>query len=273
MLSSFTAAQVIDMARMRSQRFAELTAPDGALLLALDARQRTLLLQYGAAVEGLYNTTAQIATTINGTLVGVDADGVPQFLTTYQDGWPIHFTDDGVPYSNLDEAPIAGDPFGERGGVPGFPLPDDFLKVINALVVYASGRVVAIEIVGESARTESLRANVPSAFISGNRIVPIRPLVANNSGDIWAGPITAIQLSYVAFPHITSMTDRLTLPAALLEPLIAGLADAMAAMLPTVTASEAARLAAATSKAEQAIEDFSVDVVGAMSPQRVTYRR
>ncbi len=48
----------------------------------MDTRQRTLLLQYGGAVDGLVSTSVDLATVISGILVG-SSSGVPVFGTTY----------------------------------------------------------------------------------------------------------------------------------------------------------------------------------------------
>lgn len=272
MPSSMTASLILDLARGRHPAFAQTTVPDGSILQAIDTRQRTLLLMYGGAIDGLVNTTVDIALSFNGTLIGNDG-GVPVYGTTYQDGWPQHQTDDGVPYVDFDETPIAGDPFGENGGTPGFPLPADFLKLIHVAITMTDRSYLPVDIVPENARLER-HWPLPTAFISGNRIVPIRPLVSGNSSDQWGRSIQSLQLSYVALPNLRSLADAITLPAVLTEALIAGTAEFLAMNSTTMRDIEKRAWSASARLAEEAASSFKVDVIGpALAPRHVIYRR
>ncbi len=177
-----------------------------------------------------------------------------------------------MPYVNFTEAAIAGDPFGEHGGTPGFPLPDDFLKLVKVACVYNDQRIGPVDLNTESARTDRVRGGVPTAFVSGNRLVPLRPLASGNSGDIWARSILSIQLSYVALPRLTSWDTPLVLPAALTEALIAGMVETLAFSTPTMSAGERTGFSTAARQAEEAISSFSLDVTGTAMRSSVLYR-
>lgn len=270
-MSTLTVAEVIDRARSRSPFFAmEDNANEGALVAAIEDRQRTLLLKFGGAVQGLVTTSVEIAAVINGILVGSD-DGVPYFLTTYQDGWPVH-SEGGVPYVDFSEVPIAGDPFGENGGTPGFPLPADFVKLVDSVVVYDDSRIGPLNIVGEPQRLARTRWATPTAFLNGNRLVPIRPLAENNASDVWAQSIASIQLSYVAAPRVRTRSDTITLPAPLLEALITHLCDVLCAFASTMPEPQKARFAKLAAAAEDAIDGFSGDLTDTASTNSVTFR-
>ncbi|MDB4876463.1 MAG: hypothetical protein JWM41_2909 [Gemmatimonadetes bacterium] len=270
MASSLTANLVLDLARGRSPHLQTVTVPDGVLLQMVQTRQRTLLLQFGGAVDGLVSTSVSIAAVINGTLVGV-SNRTPVFGTTYQDGYATHQTPSGTPYWLFTELPIAGDPFGQHGGVPGFPLPNDFLKLVKATCVDTQNVVRPLDVIAEVSRLERTRLGVATAFVSGNRLVPVRPLATGNATDAWTA-VVAVQLSYVALPTLASLTDPLVLPAPLTEALIAGLAEQLAAFVPRLAGAEQQRVSQAARAAEQGLSDLSVDVVGAASSPRVQYR-
>lgn len=271
MARSLTANQVLDMARGRHRLFMQEFAPDGVVLQQIDARQRLLLLRYGNAVGALINQTVSIATVIGGVLVGSDS-GVPFYSTTFQDGWALHQTNDGVPYVDFSEPAIAGDPFGAHGGTPGFPLPDDFVKLMQVSATLQDSSVVPVDVVPEEARLERQR-QMFIAFVSGNRLIPVRPLAANNSGDRWSMPITAITLSYIALPQLSGLSDVLTLPAVLIELLISGMAEHLSMMTPGLTASDKAGFAAAARRAEADIASFGLDVLDTATTTTVQYRR
>jgi hypothetical protein len=271
MASSLTVAKLIDRARSRSPHFATMpNAPEGALVGAIEDRQRSLLLLHGNTVEGLVTTSAQIATVFSGVLVG-SSNGVPVYTTTFADGYVTH-SDAGVPYWDFTETPIAGDPFGQNGGTPGFPLPDDFVKLVKATVVYSDNRIGPLEIIEEPMRLARQRQSPPVAFVNGNRLVPVRPLTTGNSGDPWSQSIIAIQLSYVAAPVLASLSDSITLPIVLMEALLAGLCETMAAFSTTMPAGDRARFSELAREAERAAQMYSDDIIGTASSTTVRYR-
>jgi hypothetical protein len=124
-----TVQQLVENARARHPAFTKLAWPDGALLLFLNTYQRTKLLELADSIEPLVGQAKQIASVIAGALVGSDA-GVPYYITTSGDGWPVQ-NSGGVPYVDFTQPPIALDPFGATGGTPGFPLPTEFIRLIN----------------------------------------------------------------------------------------------------------------------------------------------
>lgn len=271
-MSGITAQTIIDAAQSRHPLFMASRIPDGAALAYMVARQRSLLLLYGGAIDGLVSISIDVATTIANTLVG-SASGVPVYLTTYEDGWATHKTAANVPYWDFSEPKIAGDPFGENGGVPGFPLPDDFLRLILITCTYAdSEQVRPVDVIAEVTRLARQRPSVPTAFVSGNRLVPVRPLASGNTSDLWSN-VAAVQLSYVPSPTLTALTDTISVPAPLTEALIAGLAEYMAGMTPGLSPGDKRAFAETARLMESALGDFSVDVVGAATPVSVRYRR
>lgn len=271
-MSTLTAKTVIDLARARHAAFSERSVTDGAALTYLEARQRTLLLMYGGAIDGLVSTSIQVASVISGLLVG-SANGAPVYLTTFQDGWATHVDTNGVPYWNFSEPSIAGDPFGQNGGTPGFPLPSDFLKLVKATVVWQDNRIGPLDIVQEPSRLERRRLAVPTAFLNGNRLVPIRDYAdaPDNATDIWASGIQSVQLSYVASPALANLSDTITLPAPLLEAAIAGLAEYMAGAA-GMGAGDRQSFALIARQSEQALNDYGDDVTGYAVTNAVRYR-
>lgn len=273
MTSSLTASLVLDIARGRHPAFAQTVVPDGSILQAIDTRQRTLILQYGGAIEGLISTTVDLAILFSGILIG-NNNGVPQYGTTFQDGWPAHMTAGGIPYVDFTQPKIAGDPFGQNGGTPGFPLPNDFLKLIQVSATMQDLSFRRIDVVPEKQRLERQFWFVPTTFVSGNRLVPIRPLASGNSGDPWGDTFLSLQLSYVALPHLASLSDAITLPAALTEALIAGTAEYLAMNSTAVSGADKASMSRMARMAEEGAGAYGMDVIGsAIAPQHVIYRR
>lgn len=226
---------VIDTARTRHWSFTDLVLGDGAVLLNLSQRLRTHLAAHGAKIEGLVGTSMTYEiTTVDGLLIA-ELNGVPQYTTTYQDGWPIHLDGFGVPYYDTTEPMIAQDPFGENGGTPGFPLPSDMVKLIEVTGVYAnpapseSGLIIPIDVVPSASRVQKQPGRNPIAFVDGNRLVPLFSSYPSsvNTGDRWRS-ISRIILNYVALPTLTSLDQVLAIPSVLVDALIADMALLMA---------------------------------------------
>lgn len=268
-MARITAGDVLDIARSRHPLFSPPVVSDGVLLNAMSARQRTLLLMHGGAIEGLVSTTVDLAIRSNGLLVGV-LDGVPIVGTQYADGWPTHLTDDGVPYVDFAEVPIAGDPFGEHGGTPGFPLPDDFVKLIAAAAIATNACQTRVNVIAEAERFAIPRTGL-TAFVSGNRLVPLRQLARGNN-DAWSGDIATIELSYVVLPVLTRLADPVTLPAPLHEALIAGMAETIAFGTPTLSPADRSFFAAYARQAEAAADAFSVSMLDTAQLTSVQFR-
>lgn len=272
---SVTVAELIDSARTRHWSFADALLGDGAALLFLNARQRVHLANHGAQIEGLVGTSVSYATGINSTgALVVLVGGVPTYGTTYQDGYAVHVTGGGVLYIDTSEPTIAADPFGLHGGTPGFPLPADFVRLINVALVYTNNVVLPCDVIPERARHTTLPGRNPTAFLSGNRLVPLmsNALATNNAGDRWFN-VTSIQISYVAIQTLTALSDTVMMPSVLCEALTADLAALFAGqskMCPTAEkkffVDEARACAAAVAAA-------SLDMVDSTQTTSVLYKR
>lgn len=221
---TMTAKQLIEQARIRHVAFLKLQLPDGALVLALNELQRSALLTFSDAIEPLLSQARQVAAVVTGALVGVDDGGVPYYLTGSGDGYPVQ-SDGGVPYIDFTGVPIALDPFGVSGSTPGFPLPDEFIKMINVTAATLFNAALQVDVVSESRRAATPLRTL-AVFISGNRLVPIREGVSPYS-DSWSS-VTSVALSYIAMQTITALTDVVTLPAQINAALVAALAERFA---------------------------------------------
>jgi hypothetical protein len=220
---SVTVRQLVENARARHPAFTKLAWPEGALLLFLNTYQRTKLLELADSIEPLVGQARQIASVIAGALVGSDA-GVPYYITTSGDGWPVQ-SDAGVPYVDFTQPAVALDPFGQSGGTPGFPLPAEFIRLINITAASLYDAQMQVEIIPESRRAAAPQRAL-LAFISGNRIVPVRVGVSPYS-DRWID-VTSVTMSYVAMQTLAALADVLTLPLQLVGLLEAALAERFA---------------------------------------------
>jgi hypothetical protein len=268
-MGSVTAASILDQARIRHPKFNEADMPDGALLLFLNQRQRTHLLDYGEHLGPLVTTSVEIATTINGILVG-SSGGVPVYLTTYADGWPV-FSSGGVPYFDFTGAKIAGDPFGQNGGTPGFPLPDNFVKLVNIAVTYESGVTGPVSVVDERSRHHHAQGREPAVFINGNRLIPILPTADTADGGLaeW-DDVETIALSYIALPTLSTLTATVTLPDVLAECLVADVAALLATRATGLSAGDRQNFRQDAALAAQALAKGG-DIVGDVPGGSVLY--
>jgi hypothetical protein len=270
-----TVQNIIDQARVKHPSFLSAGAPDGALVLGLNQRHREIVLRYADSIEGLISTSVSIATLFNGTLVG-SVNGVPSYLTTYQDGFATHVDTNGVPYWNFSETPIAGDPFGQHGGTPGFPLPGSFLKLINVTATYGDGSTGPINIIREGERHQIPQTRYPCAFVSGNRLVPARipsnPVSQNGYTDDWSQNITAMQLSYVALPTLSALTDTVILPDVVIGALVAGVAEHLAMLSKNIDAGTRGMFTAFRKEADSVLQEYAGDLVGDVQESSVIYR-
>jgi len=272
-----TCAQIIDRARIRHWSFADVVLGDGAVLQYLSQRLRTHLALHGAKIEGLVNTTMtyQVAT-VNGLLV-VEVAGVPQYTTTYQDGWPIHVDAFGVPYYDTTEPKVATDPYGLHGGTPGFPLPSEMVRLIDVSAVYGTqpGLTIPIDVIPEHGRMQSLPGRNPNAFVSGNRLVPVVPQPGSasnpNAGDRWAN-VSSLIISYVALPTLALLTDYLNIPGVLVEALDADCALLMARNAKHLPANLLPTFERAASDAGLQIASAAVEMLGEPQSKSVRYK-
>lgn len=295
-MSLTTARVIIDSARIRHWAFSDLQVGDGAALLFLNSRLRTHLALHGAKIEGLVgssmsysatlapptllvtNTGSILVTnlgvgiqTVSGQTAGI---GIPQVALPYQDGWPVHLDANNVPYVDFSEAPIAGDPFGINGGTPGFPLPVDMIRLINVSLVYANpcGVQIPCDVIPESQRFTSQPGRNPLAFLSGNRLVPVRVYntAGLNAGDRWSS-VLSIQISYVGVQQLTTLDDVLNLPSVLAEALIADTANYMAMLSKLVPVAEKGGFASEAAKAGAMIATAALDLVNEPQQNSVHY--
>ena len=290
-MGTTTVRYLVDSARIRHWAFSDLQVGDGPALLFLNSRLRTHLAVHGAKIEGLVGTsvtygigvgpellianTGSILTTNFGLNIQVNLGlGVPAVSSTYQDGWAVHQVG-GVPYVNFLETPIAGDPFGANGGTPGFSLPADMIRLINVSLAYndPAGLQIPCDVIPEAQRFSVQPGRNPTAFLSGNRLVPVQ--VYNqpglNAGDRWSN-VTAIQISYVAVQQLMSLDDVLNLPSVLTEALIADCANFFAMLSKLVSASDKQTFAAEALKVGGMISNAALDMVNEPQQNSVQYK-
>jgi hypothetical protein len=203
-----TVQQLVENARARHPAFTKLAWPDGALLLFLNTYQRTKLLELADSIEPLVGQAKQIASVIAGALVGSDG-GVPFYITTSGDGWPVQNLTAAYPMSISRSRRSHWIRSAHFGRQPGFPAADRIHPADQhhrrvALRCADAGRDDA------GVAASSCTTAVLSAFISGNRIVPIR-LGAAPYSDRWID-VTSVTMSYIAMQTLDALTDVLTLP-------------------------------------------------------------
>lgn len=267
-----TVRDLIDAARVRHWSFTDVELGDGAALLFLNQRQRTHLANFGADIEGLIGETLQLSLSAlaSGSLVALDDDGAPFYATTMADSYPVQMSG-VVPYINTNEPPIARDPFGESGGTPGFPLPPDLMRLINVGAVYsASSRNIPIDVIPERERYTRMPGRNPMAFIAGNRLVPVFPLAADNSGDRWRD-VTSILVSYIALRTLNSLDDEVTVPAVLSEALVADLALLFARQSRSCDKADKAGFERDAERCAAAIASASLDMLEPVQQSSVRY--
>lgn len=268
---TLTAQDLIDAARIRHWSFADVILGDGAAVLFLNHRQRHLLLRYREQLQGFINTTFAQAGVQQGVLVGLDANGALITLDTFVDGFAAHVNANGTPYVDTTDAPIAYDPLGARGGTnAGWPLPTDAIAVFTLSATLQDGSTTPIDIVIERDRYTAPAGHYLAVYLSGNRLVPIRPVGSLFAGDAW-GNVVSVTLSYLPLKTVALLTDTMTVPAPLIEPLIANLAELFAKESKLCTVAERQQFATDARKAEGEIDDMGYDVLGQAQIDTVLY--
>jgi tellurite resistance protein len=262
-----TINEIVERARGRFWAFNDVQMPAGAILQFLDDRQRTTLLALISEIEALIGETREIQTALDGTvLVAEDDDGAPYFSTTTEPAYAIKFSG-GVPYIDTSETFIV-DPFGEEGSVPGLPLPDHVLRIIALRAVLDDGREAPINLLEEHGSASGAGATGLRAFISANRLVPVR---AGNTD--WWSHVTKVRLSLVLCPQLAALTDTLTLPAACVEVMVCAAAEFMASASPKVTEQDKRRFERATEKAEATMRAIADEILSQVTTNYVVVRR
>jgi hypothetical protein len=271
-----TVSSLIDQARIQDARFYDVNVPDGALILDLNRTQRLLLLKYADSIQGLIDQSLQIATSINGNVVGVDGSGNPYYLTTPGTGWAVSNAgtlSNPIPYVDFSGPQIALDPFGMSGGTPGFPLPADIIKIIKIVGVYQDGTACDIDVIPEMARNLTNTHN-PAAFINGNRLVPVRdgsPLGPTIWQDLW-NSIQSVTMTWIGVPTVAVLADVITLPVVLHDALVASLASLLAQGVVDMATPEKAMYAARKNDAINMIALAGTDILNELTMNTVLYR-
>lgn len=270
-----TPRDVIDAARSRHWTFADAKAGDGAALLYLNHRLRTHLSKYGPDIEGLVGQSVSYdLATLGGILIAKLA-GVPVYSTTYQDGWALHLSAGGTPYVDFSEAPIAGDPFGQNGGTPGFPLPGDLIRLIAVVLTLndPAGIQVPCDVIKESGRLQWFPGRNPAAFVSGNRLVPLMRYTPDslNTASRWFS-VSAIAISYVAGQTLTTLDDVLNLPGVLTEALVADLSCWFAYQSRAMPQADKVAFATEAARCGALLEAGALDVLNDAEEDHVIYR-
>lgn len=263
-----TVGQLIENARVRHPAFMKVQMPDGAILLFLNQYQRMKLLELGAEIEPLVGEARQVASVISGSLIGSD-EGVPYFITTSGDGWPVG-SEDGVPYVDFTDVPIALDPFGESGSTPGFPLPSEFIKLIDVTAATLYSAALPVDVVPESRRNAGARRDL-ACFVSGNRLVPIRQGAAPFT-DAWQD-VLSVSVSYVAMQSLAAKSDVITLPLSLVSLLEAALAERFAFAAPAAEMSDAVRRTFTADRvaAEESVAAAAGEILGETTTSHVQF--
>ena len=268
---SLTPRDLIDSARTRHWAFSDINFPDGAALLFLNTRQRELLAAGGADIEGIVGTAVQYAvgTTITGLLISYAA-GIPVLAASGADGWVVHVDADGVPFVDNNEPQIAADPLGDRQG---FPLPSEMVRLINVVLIYETSNFVPMQVVNERMRLNALPSRNPTAFVAGNRLVPMRTQTPNslNTGDRWQS-VQGIQMSYVAVETMRSLDDALMIPTVLTGALIADLAHFFAMQSKQVTPSERSMFRDEADRSSAMFREVSLNLLASPMDGQVDYR-
>lgn len=282
---------LVDSARSRHWAFSALQGGDGPALLYLTQRLATRVAMHGAAIEGLIGTSMQYTVPLpTGSLLVTDSGsilttnfgvsiitnlgtGVPQVGAAYQDGWPIQLTPGGIPYVDFSAPPLAGDPFGLNGGIPGFPLPTEMVRLIAVSLAYNANPATFIpcDVVTESQRFSMMPSRNPAAFVSGNRLVPMLPLDANNQADRWFN-VTKVMISYVAVQRLQTLDDVLNIPAVLVEGLIADLAEYFAMQSKAISAADKAMFSKKADATSATVGAAGLDMLEEGEQENVIYK-
>lgn len=269
-MSSVTVKQLIDAARLRHWSFTDTSIGDGAVIVDVNQRQRRLMGKYRDAIRGIVDVTYQQAAVVNGALIGLDTSGNPTTVTTFQDGWAVQVSSTGIPYIDTSLPKVAGDPFGASGGTAGWPLPTDWLALLSLSAGYQDGSDGAITMIDEAIRHAGPQGRNPTVFITGNRLVPLRKAPVGGAPDVWAS-VTSVMLRYIPLPVLTALTDTFTMPAAMEEPLIAGIASLLAIQSAKCDKADKQYFASVAVEAEKSMSIQGFDLLSDFQSENVVY--
>lgn len=268
-----TPRDLIDSARTRHWSFSDVNMPDGAGLIYLNQRQRELLSGCGAEIEGLVGTTVQytVGSALTGQLISF-VNGVPFLAAVGQDGWAMHVDANGVPFVDPSEPMVAADPFGLNGGVQGFPLPAEMVRLINVQLIYTGGVFLPCQLLNEKQRNRALPGRDPIVFVAGNRLIPMLPGTSptDNSGDRWRN-VTGIQISYIAVDTMRTLDDTVALPVVMIGGLVASLAMRFAMQAKECPTSDKQMFIREAEQATAEITSISLGLTGSAVEEQVLF--
>lgn len=230
-----TVQQIIDRARVRHPAFYELAMPDGAALLFVTERARTLLLRHAEDLEGLLTQTIEVAasTVDESTGYALPADTV---------GYAMEF--DG-----------------------------DLIRLVDVALIYSDGHTGPVEIIDQRRRHDPGN-RLPRAFFAAGCLIPVHAggVSAERAGDAWSH-VTAVQFTGIALPELEELEDDLPWPAGLDEPLTAGLAAMMAqAAGKNIETQDKRDIVTERVAAEAQLAQLASEMVRASTTNSVVYR-
>lgn len=267
-----TYQRIIDTARTRHWAFAEQNMPDAAAFENMRQREREVIAQAGAEIEGLLGSTLMYAipdATAGGTLVRI-RNGVPYLAPAGGDGWPVHLDENDLPYVDPTEPQLAGDPLQFTvGGLQGFPLPGSMIRLVDVKLVHPDGRYQRVTMTSERRRTDAIPGQYPVAFVSNNRLVPMTYGLNQQGGGLydanavnnWRGA-AAIQVSWVPLSAPFTLTDLVMLPDVLIGVLTAYCAKLFSMQAKQLTPNERQQF---RNEEDRAIVDFNNAALGMLS--------
>ncbi len=240
--------------------------PDGAILQFADEKQRSILLLVIDEIEALIGETQEIETEGTATLIAVDENGAGYFATTTEDAYALRF-EGGVPYIDMSQQFVV-DPFGENGDVPGLPLPDDILRIITIVARDSvNNRKSKVEIVEENIAAARGGFTGLKAFISANRLVPVRV----GDTDNWSA-VTSLELALVLCPTLSALTDEMTMPKACCDVFVAQFAEFLSTASRNCTEQDKRRFERQRQEAEALLKSTADEILSQVVENTVIYR-
>lgn len=270
---TLTVNDVIERARARHWTFNDVQMPAGAILQFIDDRQRSIILQIAEQIEGLIGESREIEVGVSGdAVVAFDALGAPYFSTGSTPGYVLKIAS-GIPYIDLSDLYVV-DPFGEDGGQPGFPLPENILWLGAIVANLEDGRTMPVLVLDNAQAAAVGGTTGLRSFLSGNRLVPIRASTIGGTGvQDWWNKVTSIRLSMIVCPQLVALADSINLPAPLVEYLIAAVCDFLAKASPKTQPIDKRTFADGLREAKIDVLNAAESIVGGVQQNSVIARR